>query len=390
MVGVGEAVDAGLVPEPGALDARRRAVNAAFDLDAPLKIEHEEEGTRLVAGLIRRRQAPYGFYNRGLTLKEGEESPWPHVALKIDSRYLEHTLTRDQVLQDEHYVKAMALLADVATERLPRMLFDLLVEHAASGDLDAWGRWADHALDYASTYGDFEGWRGDAPIFPTVAGEPVSARELIAIEEDRDRALYLAGRDPELARALAEHGVVTLAGAPYSTLGWLTTHARRSVLEARMNFIERRLRREASRELQVTELAALDAAYMGAFVTEDPGALALCEALRERMRAWGAGVELVVPGRLGHVERGRARVCWVCDDHRVPVPAEDVEDVTLESLSGCAELVINVEEPGVRGLLALHERAPGVASHALFERVLRSLDAEDIDEARIHRALYGG
>ena len=30
---------------------------------------------------------------------------WP-VSFKIDSRYLEHTLTRDQVLEDRHFHKA--------------------------------------------------------------------------------------------------------------------------------------------------------------------------------------------------------------------------------------------------------------------------------------------
>ncbi len=370
-------------------------INAAFDLEAPIKVTHEEEGTRVVAGFVRSHQAPYGFYNRGLTLKEGDESPWPHVALKIDSRYLEHTLTRDQVLQDEHYVKAMKLLGDVATERLPRELFARLEEHAASGDVGEWERWAELCVMYANTYGDFEGWRADAKIFPVVMGDPVSARDLVSLEKekrsplflDKKRLLFLAPRDVALAEAL--EGVTTLAGGLGSTLERLAMSAMLWVVRSDMTTVERGARRLASVERGVDELEPLDTAYMWAFVSGDEVARALCDATLALMRAWGAVVERVVPGRLGYVRGGRPRVAWPCEDHTRPTPMQDVTEVSVDALGRCGELVVNVEDPGVARLIALYPSAPELAAHALFERVLRSSDAEDVDEASIHRALYG-
>ena len=50
-----------------------------------------------------------GYYNRGLTLVEGPAFPGDEagaltgLSMRIKSRYLEHTLTRDNVLQDENY-----------------------------------------------------------------------------------------------------------------------------------------------------------------------------------------------------------------------------------------------------------------------------------------------
>jgi hypothetical protein len=51
-----------------------------------------------------------GYYHGGLTLHEEHDESLPHVAFKIDSRFLEHSLTRDNVIRDENYTKAMAIV----------------------------------------------------------------------------------------------------------------------------------------------------------------------------------------------------------------------------------------------------------------------------------------
>ena len=80
---------------PGAPEA----VREPFTVDAPYQVEHREEGTWIVAGVAR--GAPTcGFFNRGLTLLESDEAMLPGVSFKIQSRYLEHTLTRDNVRRD--------------------------------------------------------------------------------------------------------------------------------------------------------------------------------------------------------------------------------------------------------------------------------------------------
>ena len=67
-----------------------------------------------------------GYYNRGLTLLEGPGSPIPHLCFRMRSRYLEHTLSRDNILQDENYRKAMEHLRRAALDEMPLDLFEKL------------------------------------------------------------------------------------------------------------------------------------------------------------------------------------------------------------------------------------------------------------------------
>ncbi len=98
-------------------------VNAPFEVDAPYQVELKEEGTLIVAGVSRERPAPSGLYNRGLTLLETDEPLVPNVAIKIASRWLEHTLTRDNVRRDKNFEKAIdqarRLTKGALKERLP-------------------------------------------------------------------------------------------------------------------------------------------------------------------------------------------------------------------------------------------------------------------------------
>ena len=58
------------------------------------------------------------MYNRGLTLLENTEVFEPGVTLKIISRYLEHTLTRDNVRRDRHFSRAMSLAHQLVEDQL--------------------------------------------------------------------------------------------------------------------------------------------------------------------------------------------------------------------------------------------------------------------------------
>ncbi|MFU8803288.1 MAG: sacsin N-terminal ATP-binding-like domain-containing protein [Bradymonadaceae bacterium] len=101
-----------------------------FDIDSAAKITHEEQGTRIVMGYVKEFAGPVGYYNRGLTLREHSRGSWPYVSYKIDSRYLEHTLTRDQIIEDGHFEKAYGILRRMATVSLPEHLIDELEKKA--------------------------------------------------------------------------------------------------------------------------------------------------------------------------------------------------------------------------------------------------------------------
>ena len=106
-------------------------ITRPLELDARCVIEHEEEGTRVLLGYVRERKALRGYYHAGLTLHEERGVEPAHVAFKIDSRYLEHTLTRDNVIRDENYAKAMAIVARLCAGALPEALATQLAHAAA-------------------------------------------------------------------------------------------------------------------------------------------------------------------------------------------------------------------------------------------------------------------
>ncbi len=106
-------------------------INEDFEVDGECLQFVEHEGTEIA--LAYNEQPIYGFYNRGLTLAltdVGDDvlSRWRErfefISFKIKSRYLEHTLARDSVIQDDQYERAMKLLQTAADG----VLLDALVK----------------------------------------------------------------------------------------------------------------------------------------------------------------------------------------------------------------------------------------------------------------------
>jgi hypothetical protein len=72
---------------------------------------------------LRPGQGFLGLYNRGLTLSHSQEELWPALDVKINSRYLSHTLTRDRVVRDHNFEKARVLVEQTIHEQLlPQLL----------------------------------------------------------------------------------------------------------------------------------------------------------------------------------------------------------------------------------------------------------------------------
>ncbi len=88
------------------------------NVDAPFQVEHVEEGLRIVLGPPRTEPPMTGFYNRGLTLLETTEPLLPNITMKIISRLLEHTLTRDNVRRDEAFARVLETAKKLAFGKL--------------------------------------------------------------------------------------------------------------------------------------------------------------------------------------------------------------------------------------------------------------------------------
>jgi hypothetical protein len=160
-----------------------------------------------------------------LTLLEGAAPPDERSAdlaglsLRITSRYLEHTLTRDNVRQDEHYDKAMALLRQCVDERLrPALLAHLeafAAHYSGTGSREAPGMpsYADALL-----YARLPSMRLPAvarhrPLLPSVEGGALSVRDLERADSPTGVMLCTAAASPLTAR-LARDGVPVLLDRP--------------------------------------------------------------------------------------------------------------------------------------------------------------------------------
>ena len=106
-------------------------ISEPFELPGGSCRKYEEEGTIAVLAYTGENPPFCGYYNKGLTLKEDRKPHFPGIEFKIKSRYLEHTLTRDNVLEDENYAKAMAIVAKIVNEQLPDQLQQELTKLAA-------------------------------------------------------------------------------------------------------------------------------------------------------------------------------------------------------------------------------------------------------------------
>jgi hypothetical protein len=142
-------------------------------------VDHREDETRLLLAYVPEREALRGYYHGGLTLHEEHDDRLPHVAFKIDSRYLEHTLTRDNVIRDDNYAKAMAFVARMVQSKLCAELLGACEALAAARRFDPEaeflrGRLLDWLEADRKPEVDLLNW----PILPVLGGGVVSLAEV--------------------------------------------------------------------------------------------------------------------------------------------------------------------------------------------------------------------
>ncbi len=175
-------------------------INQAFELGVPRALRYSVPGTEILVAPSAEEKPFFGFYNRGLTLMEGHQEFLPGIQFKLKSRYLEHTLTRDQVLQDENYEKAMALLREAVDGPLSRAMLSELRPDAPDDLLGA----LVHRLE-----GLPQDWQ-DKPLFPTLHGPALSLSVLRKLGRQSREAPYDDAPSPA-SQELARCGTTVLA-----------------------------------------------------------------------------------------------------------------------------------------------------------------------------------
>lgn len=196
------------------------SINEPFNVVADISVHVEHPGTEISVGFS---HAPvYGFYNKGLALAvttagheilEGRADRFRRIGFKIKSRYLEHTLSRETVMRDANFDKAMALLEESISGPLRAAVLDELEALCAESDWSLANRTRYEAvMGYlASEPRETLDGLGARAILRTVDGRSLTLDQAKASFE-RDGRVFVADAPSPLTTTLAESGVPVFLG----------------------------------------------------------------------------------------------------------------------------------------------------------------------------------
>lgn len=156
-------------------------INRPLEVDSVCRVDVRDALGRFNVGLTNQFPAPFGFYNSGLTLNEGQQEEVSGITFKVLSNHIEHTLTRDAVMKDDNYHKVMKKLREI----LSSQLFDQLCRQMQS---DLREETAEVAGSYLrARYQELSSAQLKQPFVKDLFGNPVSlkALEKCAKEETR-------------------------------------------------------------------------------------------------------------------------------------------------------------------------------------------------------------
>lgn len=384
-----------------------RVINEAFEVSGECLQRVEYQGTEMV--LAYHGRPIYGFYNRGLTLAlsdvaenvlDGWAPRFEFVSFKIKSRYLEHTLSRDSVVRDEQYQKAMGLLEEAANGPLLTALVEEVEALAGASVLQ---------VDEVHRYGHLMGFLSREPvsalreherrkILRCVNGEAISLRD--AWEQIREEGrLLIDDGETELSRMLVAEGMPVVLNTGRSV--WSAAGGQRAV--------ERLVRRVVSvmahtslkgrywRALHFVkstiaddEHGAIPARIQRALVTPAsvyvPVAIeskptkeksALLEAAHKVLREARSGsglfqgnVTSVRKLTLGTIQtKGANSPLFVMGKKVSLLMARPPESISEESLRKM-EVVVNQAHPQFEMILHVHRRDPAMGAYMLAKNLL--------------------
>ncbi len=180
---------------------REARIDTPLGLEALVSVRVTDGGTTVVAGLPPDGQPHLAFFNRGLLLHETSKDVFGRVMLSIQDGRLEHTLSRDNVRRDDHYVRATRIARRVIDRELLREVHDVLRELAT-------GRRVEPPIEAVLVAARNAGLALDQAAVCVPLLEPLSGRATtLRLADLSGRQVYVErGRD-ELTAAVAARGV---------------------------------------------------------------------------------------------------------------------------------------------------------------------------------------
>jgi molecular chaperone HtpG len=116
---------------PADIRVEGKSISRPFALDLPCSVSAEVGDTRISAGYDAGEGSSMSFYNKGLTLLEERPGPFPRVHVRLWSPELEHTMTRDNVMRDVGFERAMGRAREQVEGPLRARLIAVLAARAA-------------------------------------------------------------------------------------------------------------------------------------------------------------------------------------------------------------------------------------------------------------------
>lgn len=404
-------------------DADVELINKPFSVDGECLTSFSRDGTEIV--LAYTNTPVWGFYNKGLALAvvRGQTDLVPanlgHVGFRIKSRYLEHTLSRETVMRDANYDKAMAMVVEAATGPLRRQLVASIAEQVAIVAGPGGRRWTARergryfelmsflAREGADALAEF----GDAPILLGLDGRAYTLDHIAKVAAADGRVFTDDEATPLVARLLEQGTPVIMVSGEQEAVG--ERHGDRQ-----FGPVSRVIANALSREFSTTTMLARVVAKLtgkqevGAWVRaaellaspedvlvgveevdDSPAAQALVQRAAAILHgALGSGPNVLArawsfvrrePPKIGYRKLVCARFHGAPDNrmplfviaHEVaPLMAIPTNNMLVSDRPARPDAAINVEHPHFRALLQLAAEQPSLAGYALAKALLLDED----------------
>lgn len=197
-------------------------INESLRVESSCQVRVEKPGSILVCGLSGTQVSKFGYYNQGLTLMEGDQEELVGITYKIKSRYLEHTLTRDNVIHDDNYFKVMKILKQTAEGELVDYWVENFVASLDSEEKPGDPETFEELLSLAQPL--FRDWKNrlpesfhDRPVFPTLHGGLYPLRAILDAGKEEE-GLFIHPVGNYVTRELASRGIPVFKGVAGGSL----------------------------------------------------------------------------------------------------------------------------------------------------------------------------
>lgn len=367
-------------------------INEAFTVPGECVTRVVHQGTEIV--LAYTPEPLYGFYNRGLTLaftRHGEDAlferhrRYAHIAFKLKSRYLEHTLSRETVMRDANYEKAIQLMdAAAGGELLEALLGQLeaLIQQPSwgQGEINAYVRLMQFlamepvsSLEVAST----------RRILRLVDGRPMTLERMLELWE-RDDRLLLAAERTALTDSLASEQIPVIYGlAPRGPESMLRVVGQVFVRHA-SHVLGASIKQHALGVLRWMGVSVMkiESRLMEGMLHPDQVYLPveLDDTVEAPMRELvEAASQLLHKVDAGYRELGTCRVVSLSSEEAplfvvAPKLARHMARPTQVKQKRRMEAAVNRDHRQLKALLALHQRSPSMAAYCLAKALLLDQD----------------